>query len=419
MPRKAKGEKILANYFKWIVDQRPDNGVYYADGRSNPVNAGRHSLGTRDHDQAIELVRLLDMKMAVDHGLADPAILEQKPDDLLPLDEGIRRYLKYVARPLIAGGAGKATRKRYHAVFEKFKTFAAEQNIHYWQGVTRQVLEAYAAWLDDRGYAYRTEYLELTTIKQANKWMISEKLIPEACRIELPLSKAQGSDTYCYTDDQVRAIIDHCFENKQLIWLGRVVVALVYTGLRIGELAQLTTADVDLEVNILRVVDQSHTKHRDKAGERKSTKTHRGRTLPVRKELRQVLNALIAESKPTLFRGSKGGKLKPDTVRNVLIRDVLKPLAPRFPRPRAGEGSSFTDGRVHSFRHYFCSKVAREGIPEQTVKQWLGHQDSKMVRHYFHLHDADAQRQIKQLRSVGGPPSPADEAGPMTDHTAA
>jgi integrase len=31
---------------------------------------------------------------------------------------------------------------------------------------------------------------------------------------------------------------------------------------------------------------------------------------------------------------------------------------------------------------------------------WLGHADSKMVRHYYHLHDDEAQRQMKRLQFV-------------------
>ena len=34
-----------------------------------------------------------------------------------------------------------------------------------------------------------------------------------------------------------------------------------------------------------------------------------------------------------IFHGPRGGALKPDTVRRILIRDVLTPLAKRFPKP--------------------------------------------------------------------------------------
>ena len=45
-----------------------------------------------------------------------------------------------------------------------------------------------------------------------------------------------------------------------------------------------------------------------------------------------------------------------DQVRRALIRDVLVPLAGRFPTPP--EEAGFADGRLHSFRHFFCSLCA-------------------------------------------------------------
>jgi hypothetical protein len=46
VPRKAKKERIDGRYYIWLLGTR--HGVYYADGRSNRRNAGRHSLGSRD-----------------------------------------------------------------------------------------------------------------------------------------------------------------------------------------------------------------------------------------------------------------------------------------------------------------------------------------------------------------------------------
>jgi integrase len=78
---------------------------------------------------------------------------------------------------------------------------------------------------------------------------------------------------------------------------------------------------------------------------------------------------------------------------------VLTPLAERFPT-RAG-GTGFIDGRLHSFRHFFCSLSANSGVPEQVLMTWLGHRDSKMVRHYYHLHPEEAQRQMARIRFLG------------------
>jgi hypothetical protein len=32
---------------------------------------------------------------------------------------------------------------------------------------------------------------------------------------------------------------------------------------------------------------------------------------------------------------------------------------------------------------------------------WLGHEQSAMVRHYYHLHDAESKRQMSKLNFIG------------------
>jgi integrase len=95
-------------------------------------------------------------------------------------------------------------------------------------------------------------------------------------------------------------------------------------------------------------------------------------------------------------------------VRTALIRDVLTPLKAKFPSPAAADG--FADGRLHSFRHYYCSSCAVGRTPQQIVMDWLGHRESRMVRHYFHLHDEEARRQMRRLNFLGG--GPGGVAGP-------
>lgn len=79
---------------------------------------------------------------------------------------------------------------------------------------------------------------------------------------------------------------------------------------------------------------------------------------------------------------------------------MLQPLQDQFPTPD-GE-IAFGDGRLHSFRHYFCGWCANAGIPEQTIMSWLGHRHSSMVRHYYQLHDDEAQQQMLRLGIING-----------------
>ena len=92
-------------------------------------------------------------------------------------------------------------------------------------------------------------------------------------------------------------------------------------------------------------------------------------------------------------------QLQHHRVLRTFIRDVVTPLTQEF--PTQDEEIGFADGRLHSFRHFFCSTCANNNVPEQMVMRWLGHRSSEMVRHYYHLHDDEAKRQMNQLNFLG------------------
>ena len=398
MPRPRDKEQIVCPYFVWNLGQKT-SGIYVADGRSfNTIKLGRHSLGTRDREEAMSVLRELDEKMAVVHGLIrrEQAVTNSSAQ-LLELLEGWELYRSHVSRPRVAGGAKPGTPKRYRAIFNKFIPFAETQGARFWNHVDRQLLEKYAAWLEDNGYAYRTEYLELTTLKQAVRWFVSEGILSASNVIVLPMKKAVGSDTHCWTSEQVQAIRKQCQAADALMWLEGVVVALSCTGLRISELASLRWPDIGSAANQIHLTDESQSSRKPKQG-RRETKSGHSRSFPIHPELQPVLDRIPTTSDGLIFHGPLGGKLKPDTVRRILIRDVLTPLEPTF--PSSDDEIGFKDGRLHSFRHYFCSACANSSVPEQLLMKWLGHRNSAMVKHYYHVHNEHAQREMSRLNLV-------------------
>jgi hypothetical protein len=192
MPRNATNARIEARYYVWLLGRQ--NGVYYADGRSNSPSLGRHSLGTRDERDALDALQRLDLVQAVKCGRADPSALAPQPTEALSLERGRALYEKYVGRSKVTGGARPSTSKRYRAVFDKYVRFANQRGIICWESVTVAVLQSYASWLDDQSYAYATAYLELTTLKQAIKWFVDAGHLPNSCLFRLPLTKTDGTN---------------------------------------------------------------------------------------------------------------------------------------------------------------------------------------------------------------------------------
>lgn len=374
--------------------------MWYADGRTNPIDAGRHSLGTRDKSEAMQFLVDLDEACAVRLGLIDPPTATPPATEVLnelPLAEGRRLYEEHIGRPRITKGVKESTKKRYRTVFDKFIAFGKQSGIVSWNQVDAGVLTRYAADLEAKEYKQKTLLNELVTLKQAIGWMIDAKHLTGCVRIILPLGKAESERAYCYRAVEVQAMVACCRQVASLDWLGNIIIALACTGMRIDEQVNLKWLDIDFDKMQINLTDEAA--RLGSRGDQRSLKSGKSRSVPIHQDLLPVLQQLPRIDQ-YVFHGPRQGRLKADTVRRVLVREVLKPLADKFP---ATDGrKSFIDGRLHSFRHFFVSECAARGIPERVVMEWVGHADSDMVRYYFHLHDEEAKRQMSRLGSISG-----------------
>ncbi len=397
MAKKRNSERILAKYFVWRVFRR--NKIYWADGRSKKIDAGRHSLGTADHDEAVSRLHQLDAVRAVELKQADESILKSVDKDEITLERGVDLYKKYVARPAVLKGAKESTQSRYKAVFDKAVPYMKGMGLRTWNQIKKHHLESYAAFLQEEEYAYATLFLEVTTLKQLIKYLVTEKLLPRENEIDLPMEKAKDTNTYCYRAEEFAAMVELCRTTPDLDWLGDVLVALATTGMRISELASRRWGDIDFDANVISLKDES-TNKRSGGGKARTTKSGYSRSFPIHAELRRVLEKLRLRGETgTVFRAVRGGVLHPDNVRTSLVKQVIEPLASRFPSDKDEIG--FKDGRLHSFRHFFCSECANQGVPELLLMRWLGHRSSDMVQRYYRLHDQESQRQMKNLKFGG------------------
>lgn len=252
-------------------------------------------------------------------------------------------------------------------------------------------------------YAPLTLYLELTTIKSVNKYMIQGKRLADSHRLSCPMSRPIGTDTHCYSLKEVQAMVSHCTDDLKLTWMSPVVQSLALTGMRIGELASLKWTDIKVDGDgvpaFISLTDDRASAKRRVSSEQRRTKGRRGRVIPIHSALRRLLAELLRHPDGRIFHGPKGGKLKPDTVRNIFVRDVIGPLKSQFPTSKGEVG--FADGRLHSFRHYFVSQAFLQGATESEIKQWVGHRDSRVVEIYRHLSDEESRRKLERLNLLG------------------
>lgn len=241
--------------------------------------------------------------------------------------------------------------------------------------------------------------MEVTTVKQTINYLTRAKLLSPDRQFSIDVDKSDETETYCYKRCEVDAMILQCREEGNLIWLGDVLVGLAYTGMRIGELAQVRWSDADLSNKRLILPDRSRSAVQ--ARRVRTNKNRSSRSFPIHDQLTLVLKKLESErTGKYIFVASRGGALRPNNVLTQFKKRVIDKLKSDFPSEEDDVG--FKDGTLHSFQHYFCSWCANSGIPERVVMNWLGHKDSAMVRRYYHLSDLESQRQMAKLDSIGG-----------------
>jgi hypothetical protein len=182
---------VSGRYFPWRLFRR--GGIYYADGRGGAFDLGKHSLGTRDREQALQQLSQLDELKAAELGLVEAA-----PPNLpstTTISEGWRQYLEQIDSSQVMGGVSQATIKRYGAVRDKHVKFCRQHGIESWQAFDEPALRRYGTWLAKHS-ADRTVYLELTLLKSLNVWLIRGG---EAVRL-LGIGIDHGTRSICIKD---------------------------------------------------------------------------------------------------------------------------------------------------------------------------------------------------------------------------
>ncbi len=224
----------------------------------------------------------------------------------------------------------------------------------------------------------------IKAIRAFFSWAQQEGLIKRNPARNLAQVKIQRAQPIPFTEDEIRRLL-HAAEYTQHTdrrvrrptWKRNtaLIILLLDTGIRVGELCRLKIADVRLEVGEIHI--------RPFGSGRKS----KARTIPLGKAARQALwryLSRIEDPDPTdpLF------ALSPKSVRNLLHR--------------IGKAAGVPHTHPHRFRHTFAIEYLRNGGDIFTLQRILGHATLDMVRWYLHIVQADVETAHRRA-------SPADK----------
>lgn len=201
---------------------------------------------------------------------------------------------------------------------------------------------------------------------QMSKWAMREEIISTNYAQFLHLPEAEKSEKEIFTAAEIKKLKSSKDDAAKL------VVILIYTGMRIGELLSLETEKVFNNYCI--------------GGEK--TEAGRDRVIPLPAECRREMSYFRskAEGKRLLIDGYDGNR----TVENFRKRDYYSLL----------EDLGIKKKTPHSTRHTYASMAVKAGIEPEMLQKILGHADYTTTANIYVHTDIDAL--VKAAEKIAG-----------------
>ncbi len=177
--------------------------------------------------------------------------------------------------------------------------------------------------------------------------------------------KEDNKRTRFLSEDEMKRLAE--FASPEL---RQILMILIHTGMRKGELQNLKWMDLDFNQNLITIAQ---------------SKNGKVRYIPMNVAVKNVLlqRRLSKESQTWVFAGM--GR-SPYTFRKAF--------------ETARKSAGLEDVRIHDLRHTFASYLCMSGADLITVKELLGHSSLSMTERYSHLtnrHRADAVARLERL----------------------
>lgn len=338
------------------------NGQYYVNYTLNGWRV-RKSVGNNRKEAEIYLGELR-------YKLSSGDIRPQRPD--IPLDFFIRKYLEDCQARLTENSC-----LRYQEVLNHFLNYCTnEQPTQFINQITRGLLLGYTVYRQqsEPKPKNKTINIELTVIRASLNWAFDRDWIEKNPASRIKMLKTNDSKSgQIINEEKIELLMDGCNGLKEGLWFRDLLITFLNTGMRLGELINLTWDDIDFDQGIIKIQDKPFWQ----------PKTYK-RDIPVNHTVESVLVKLQMRRRGIYVFTRGGKKIESNVPRKILIRLAKK------------VGLSHIT-RVHDFRHTFASNLLMKGVDIPTVQALLGHKSWSTTLIYSHQTKEHTKRAVQRL----------------------
>jgi len=262
----------------------------------------------------------------------------------------------------------KANTLRQAAIsLAQFLSFFANRGNSVLEQLSREEIEAFVEDMQDRGMKLTTVNTRLRNVYAFIRFLILEykvfswELMERKIKLKLPNGLPRAIDPQHL--DQLLGAIDDC-RDRALIML------LLRSGMRIGELLNCKLQDIDLNEQKILIYQ--------------SDKTSVGRAVYYSADAQQVLLAWLRvrdAGKQHLFYGQKDKPLCYEAARAIFQRCLQK------------ADLQYSGYSLHCLRHTFATDLLNAKMPLECLRILLGHSNLEITRRYARLSDKSREEE--------------------------
>lgn len=287
----------------------------------------------------------------------------------LPAKEHLESYLRYKVR----------LNHKLRTLYQSFTT--AKMFLTFYQGlgkyrleeVTKEDLEAFIEYEQDRGLKISTVRTRLATLIAFLHFLIEQAVISGAVlkkKIKLKLPETLPRAIISTDVKRLLSVIEDTQDRA-------LTLVLLRTGIRIGEALGLTVNDLDIRERKIHLFE----------GEKNSM----GRVVYLSDDALFALKRWLHQrdsGKECIFYTRGHARMSYSTARG------------RFSSYLKSAGLGEKGYTVHCLRHTFASELLNAGMRLECLQQLMGHQDIEVTRRYARLTDRTREEEYFQAMAI-------------------
>ena len=279
------------------------------------------------------------------------------------MKEFIDTFLNYIS---VERGLAKNTVISYREDLKSFMNFLDNHKIDALSKASRNDISNFMFNQKERGISANSISRRIAAIKSFYRFLVREKFLQTDPTSLIDSPKLWKRIPETLSLNEIEALLSTVDIRRPQGARDRAILETLYaTGMRVSEVSNLKTDNVNLDIGFLRCIG----------------KGDKERVIPLGKKAIISIKRYLGAARPRLLQKNTSGLLFLNRFGKRLSRQSIWKLIQRY----AKEASIKKHIKPHTLRHSFATHLLERGADLRSVQEMLGHADISTTQIYTHI----------------------------------